>query len=52
MENIWELRDINVMEDKNFHNFVNNIGLYLNKEVSLNHEIDPGWFNKKKNLLN
>ena len=40
--------DINVMEDKNFHNFVNNIGLYLNKEVSLNHEIDPGWFNKKK----
>jgi len=40
--------DINVMEDKNFHNFVTNIGLYLNKEVPLNHEIDPGWFNKKK----
>ena len=40
--------DINVIEDKNFHNFVNNIGLYLNKEVPLNHEIDPGWFNKKK----
>ena len=40
--------DINVMEDKNFHNFVNNIGLYLNREVPLNHEIDPGWFNKKK----
>ena len=40
--------DINVIKDKNFHNFVNNIGLYLNKEVPLNHEIDPGWFNKKK----
>ena len=40
--------DINLIEDKNFHNFVNNIGLYLNKEVPLNHEIDPGWFNKKK----
>ena len=30
-------------EDKEFRKFVNSIGLYLGKEVPLNHSIDPGW---------
>ena len=32
-------------KDKNFQHFVDNIGLYLNKEVPLNSGFDPGWFN-------
>lgn len=30
-------------ENKNFQRFVVNIGKHLNKEIPLNHSIDPGW---------
>ena len=30
-------------DDPKFVKFTENVGMYLNKEVPLNHSIDPGW---------
>ena len=40
--------NVDEWKDKNFKKFVNNIGLYLNKEVPLNHKINPSWSDTKK----
>ena len=40
-------KNFDPMKDKDFQKFINNIGLYLNKEVPLNDGFDPGWFNTK-----
>jgi hypothetical protein len=35
------IEDFDYWTDKNFKHFVNNIGLYLNKEIPLNHKFAP-----------
>ena len=37
------IEDFYYWTDKNFKHFVNNIGLYLNKEIPLNHKFAPSW---------
>ena len=39
-------------EDKEFRRFVNNIGLYLGKEVPLNHTLNTSWDSKISLTLN
>ena len=37
------VKDFDSFEDENFKQFVNNVGLYLNKEIPLNDKFAPSW---------
>lgn len=37
------IKDFDFFEDENFKQFVNNVGLYLNKEIPLNDKFAPSW---------
>jgi hypothetical protein len=37
------IKDFDQYKDKNFKQFVNNVGLYLNKEIPLNDKFAPSW---------